>query len=602
MFPPLGPFKFICFFYYLLHILCVCNQETAMEENFGGWDVVVVGSGVGGMATALACAIEGLSVGILEKSSVLGGTTAWSGGVAWLPVNDQIAALGLQDTRQAALDYILGITGNRGNRALIEAFVDNSAQALRYFETHSHVAFSARPVSPDYRAEIPGAAMGGRALDPVPFDESALGDSVRLLRDPLPMFTFAGAMVTAATLRNLMKAGRSLTAAWGVARMATRATALRMLGRPAGPRTLGNALAARLYASLLDRKVPILLNQKVEGLIDKDGEIRGVRTSTADGEEKIFTAGRAVVLATGGFPRELARRGNLIPGPNGDWSMSPPENTGDGIRLAEGLCAKIGDHQGRNAHFAPVSLHRSKDERETRFPHLLLDRAKPGLIAVNRKGRRFVNEAENYHDFVLGMLKPTDDGEASVPAYLICDRNFLWRYGLGMVGPFGVKKRRLERDGYLISAPDLRSLANILKIDEGGLVNTVNRVNSFCASGRDQDFGKGESPYNRYMGDPEIQPNPCLGPIVAPPFYAVQIWPGDLGTSAGLVTNERGQVLRDDGRPISGLFAAGNDMNSVTAGAYPGSGGTIGPALTFAMITAQTIARDKSQGEQANDH
>lgn len=566
-----------------------------MEEKFGRRDVVVVGSGVGGMATALACAIEGLSVVILEKSSVLGGTTAWSGGVAWLPGNDQMTALGLQDTRQAALDYILGITGNRGDRALIEAFVDNSAAALRYFETHSHVAFSARPVSPDYRAEIPGAAMGGRALDPVPFDESRLGNSVGLLREPLPMFTFAGAMVTATTLRNLMKAGRSLGAAWGVVQMAARAAALRVIGRPAGPRTLGNALAARLYASLLERNVPVLLNQKVIGLIEEGGQITGVRTSGVGGVEKVFESGRAVVLATGGFPRELARRGKLIPGPIGDWSMSPPENTGDGIRLAEEVRAKIGDHQGRNAHFAPVSFHRGKDGRETRFPHLLLDRAKPGLIAVNRKGRRFVNEAENYHDFVLGMLKQGEDGEPSVPAYLICDRNFLWRYGLGMVGPFGVKKRKLQQDGYLLSAPDLSSLAKILEIDKDGLIDTVNRVNSFCASGRDQDFGKGQSPYNRYMGDPEIKPNPCLGPIAAPPFYAVKIWPGDLGTSAGIVTNERGQVLRDDGRPIGGLFAAGNDMNSVTAGAYPGSGGTIGPALTFAMITAKTIAQIESK-------
>lgn len=573
-----------------------------MGDNFDKRDVVVVGSGVGGLATALACAIEGLSVIVLEKSSVIGGTTAWSGGVAWLPGNDQMAALGLPDTRQAALDYILGIAGNRGDRALIEAFVDNSAAALRYFEAHTHVAFAARQNSPDYRAEVPGAATGGRALDPTPFDESRLGSSASLLRAPLPMFTFAGAMVTAATLRNLMKAGRSLAAAWGVVQIAARATVRRAIGRPAGPRTLGNALVARLYSSLLERNVPILLSQTVIGILHEGGHVTGVRTSGVNGSGNQFFAGRAVVLATGGFPRDLTKRERLISGPLGDWSMSPPENSGDGIRLAEGLNAKIGDHQGRNAHFAPVSFHRDRRGRETRFPHLILDRAKPGLIAVNRKGQRFVNEAENYHDFVLGMLKRGEDATPSVPAFLICDSKFLWRYGLGLVGPFGVRRRRLARDGYLISAPDLSSLARKLEIDAEGLAYTVNRINSFCSSGRDLDFGKGDSPYNRYMGDPEIQPNPCLGPIATPPFYAVCIWPGDLGTSAGIVTNERGQVLREDGQLIGGLFAAGNDMNSVTAGAYPGSGGTIGPALTFAMIAAKAIAKIEPKGEAADDH
>jgi succinate dehydrogenase/fumarate reductase flavoprotein subunit len=263
--------------------------------------------------------------------------------------------------------------------------------------------------------------------------------------------------------------------------------------------------------------------------------------------------------------------------------------TGDGLALAEAAGATLEldrDHAGL---WTPVSVMARRDGSQAVFPHILLDRAKPGLIAVNAAGRRFVNEADSYHDFVLGMYRP-QDGAPSVPAHLICDGRFIRDYGLGLIHPGTRRLRRFVDAGYLVVGDTPAELARRLGIDGAALADTVARHNRFAEAGVDQDFGKGGSELNRFNGDPRHAPNPCLRPIVGPPFCAVTVWPGVLATSAGLKTDEHGAVLTAASAPISGLYACGNDMASVMRGAYPGPGTTLGPALVFGYRIAMHAA------------
>ena len=226
------------------------------------------------------------------------------------------------------------------------------------------------------------------------------------------------------------------------------------------------------------------------------------------------------------------------------------------------------------------------------FPHLVLDRGKPGLVAVDASGRRFVSEATNYHAFVEAMYA-AQKGMASGSCHLICDDAFIARYGLGMVRPRRLNLRQAVADGYVVPADSLADLARVLGIDAQGLEQTIARHNGFAATGVDLDFAKGSDPYQRNLGDPAHKPNPCIGPIATPPFYAVKVYAGDIGASCGLVANASAQVLRDDGTAVPGLYVCGNDMDSLMAGTYPGPGITIGPAMTFGYLAARHAAQSR---------
>ena len=223
------------------------------------------------------------------------------------------------------------------------------------------------------------------------------------------------------------------------------------------------------------------------------------------------------------------------------------------------------------------------------FPHFVLDRGKPGLIAVNSQGRRFVNEATTYQRFAEAMYAAHARTPA-IPCHLICDDRFIARYGLGMVRPRRLNLRRAVADGYVTRAEPLTGLARALAIDPAALEANVRRYNGFAAGGVDPDFGKGGDAYQRNLGDPAHGPNPCIGPIETPPFYAIEVWPGDIGASSGLVTDACARVLREGGTPIEGLYACGNDMDSLLAGVYPAPGVTLGPAMTFAYLAARHAA------------
>ncbi|MDM9560984.1 FAD-dependent oxidoreductase [Bordetella petrii] len=555
-------------------------------------DAIVVGSGAAGMTAALTAHTEGLQVLLVEKTGRIGGSTAISGGALWLPLNDQSAAAGHPDTYEQVWAYLEQTVGDAAPAALKRAYLEAAPRVLRYLAGHGLLEAVARRASPDYYPDRPGAALGGRSLDPAEFDGRRLGRRrFRELRDPLPEFlVLGGMMVSVADVRHLLNATRKFESWRHAMKLVLRYGADRLRGYHRGTRLLlGNALAGQLFHALLQRQVPYWLDTPAVALHrDADGRATGLTVRRA-GRPWHVRARRGIVLATGGFPWDRARRAQAYPQPTGAWSMAPQGNTGDGIRLALEAGATLGPRPASPAFWAPVSILARPDGSQVRYPHLVWDRAKPGLIAVNGAGRRFVNESASYHEFVLAMYRSHRE-TPSIPAFLICDRQFIDTWGLGLALPGGRPRRHLIESGYLHEAATLAELAARLKLPADALQDTVARYNAHASQGIDPDFGKGGTAYNRYLGDPDHRPNPCLAPLGAGPYYAVQVVAGDIGTAWGLATDEHARILDRHGAPIDGLYAAGNDMHSVMGGAYPGPGITLGPALTFGWLAARHLA------------
>lgn len=299
------------------------------------------------------------------------------------------------------------------------------------------------------------------------------------------------------------------------------------------------------------------------------------------------------MLATGGFSRHPVLRRRLLPEPTPEHSPLVATVTGDGVDLGLAAGGRLGEGHADASFWAPVSIRARRDGTAAVFPHFVLDRGKPGLIAVDSTGRRFVNEATTYHRFGLAMFR-AHRSRPAIPCFFVCDHRFILKYGLGMVRPRGLGLARAVAEGYLTCADTLADLAAALGLDPGALEETVGRSNHFARTGVDADFAKGDDAYQRNLGDPTHGPNPCLGAIDRPPFYAIRVYPGDIGASIGLVTDENARVLGADNRPVPGLYACGNDMDLLMAGVYPGPGVTLGPAMTFGYLAARHAARQRA--------
>ncbi len=561
------------------------DWSDSMPQGPEPFDVIVLGAGAGGMTAAAVAAAEGLRVLLLEKAPVVGGTTAISGGMVWIPNNPQMAAVGRADSRAAAETYLANTIPGSPDDKLRTAFLDHGNEAIAYLEANTSVRLRSVATYPDYYPDLPGATLGGRVLEPVPFDGRALGAAFKLLRRPLPEFMlFGGMMLERSDIPHFRHAARSPRSALRVARLLLRYVRERCFVDRGATLCLGNALAARLLHSLRQLKVELRLGAGVSGLVIEDGSAVGVSVAGST-----LRARRGIVLATGGFSHDPALRARLLPAKAAMVSAASPDNAGDGIRFGLSAGGALGEGEAGNAFWTPVSCFRRPDGSDGVFPHIMTDRAKPGMIAVNQAGVRFTNEAVSYHAFVQAMFR-ADNVSPSIPAYLICDRKALWTYGLGAVKPFALSLRRPIASGYLVQADCIAALAVRLGIDPAALADTVAGYNQDAAQGRDRAFGRGGDAYQRHLGDGDHAPNPCVAPIVTPPFYAVTLRPGDLGTAAGLVTDAAARVLGADGAPIRHLYACGNDMNSLMRGAYPGPGITLGPALTFGYLAARDIA------------
>lgn len=550
-------------------------------------DVLVVGSGAGGLSVAVTAAHHGLEVLVVEKAPLLGGTTAWSGGWLWIPRNPLARRAGIEEDAEQPRLYLRSILGNNFDAGRVDAFLEHGPRMVSFFEENTAVRFLPGNAVPDFHGDAPGAATGGRSVCGAPFDGRDLGPAIHLLRRPPAEMLFHGlGIASGADLWHFLNATRSPRSALHVGgRLARHLRDVLVHGR-AMQLVNGEALAGRLLKSALDRNVAFRTGTPVVRLLRDGDGVRGAVLRTPHGEATV-RARRGVVLATGGFPHAPERRRALFPhAPSGHehWSAAPATNTGDGLLLGESVGGDVDTAVQDAGAWSPVSRVPNGDGGHMNFPHLI-DRGKPGVIAVTAEGRRFANEADSYHAFMRQMFAAIEPG-AEVAAWLVCDHPFQRRYGLGAAKPFPVPLGRYQRSGYLVTAPTIAELARRCGIDPDGLAATVETYNRFARDGQDPAFHRGGTPYNRVSGDPGQRPNPCLAPIERGPFHAVKIVPGSLGTFAGLRTDAAARVLGADDRPIAGLYATGNDMASVMGGHYPSGGITLGPGMTFGYLAA----------------
>ncbi|WP_425403764.1 FAD-dependent oxidoreductase [Hwanghaeella sp.] len=556
-------------------------------------DVLVVGSGAGGLASAVSAAHRGLKVLVVEKEPVFGGTSARSGGWMWIPCNAPAKRAGIDDSVEKATTYLKHETGDHYDEARVQAFLEAGPKAVDFFEQKTSLQFDLGPTFADYHPTAPGGMDAGRSIVARPFDGRELGPEIKRLRPPLAEITFVGMMIgTGKELLHFFNVTRSPISAFFVAKLLLKfGRDLLFHGRSMRLMN-GNALVARLAKSLFDKGGEIWTRAPVRQLVKDDkGRIAGAVVHTVTGTVEVRAA-KGVVLAAGGFPQDPVRRKELFPHARSGHehaSPAPPGNTGDGLRLGEEIGATVDDTLPNSAAWVPISRPVRPDGTLGTFPHFV-DRSKPGVIAVTRSGRRFCNEANSYHDFGQSMTKRCGEEGGEICAFFICDHRTLRKYGLGFVKPAPVPYEHHIKKGYLFRGKTVAELAAQIGADPAQLTKTVEAFNGPARKGEDPEFGRGSTAYNRSLGDPEHKPNPCVAPIETGPYYAVKLVMGDLGTYAGLRCNENAQVLDQGGRPIPGLYAAGNDAASIMGGNYPGGGITLGPAVTFGYIAARHMS------------
>lgn len=553
------------------------------------YDAIVLGSGAAGLAAAVTASALKLRVLVVERDTLIGGTTAISGGAIWIPGTRQATSGGFSDSPEAARTYLRALLGNRYNEYLVEAFLRHGPEALKFLEDHTELNYSVRQLSPDYYPDLPGATDRGRALEVAAFDGRKLGHYFRLLRSPPKgMMLFGGMMLSRTDVQHFLNMRKSLVSLWHCTKLLFRFGRDR-LGYSRGTRlVIGNAMAAALVHGALKNGVQFMLNAQTTTLLSSGGRVLGVRIRSSDGQERDFFA-KGVILATGGMANAFFAPEQRTGTGTDHLSMAAPFADGTMINMARGMGAAIANGLASNFYWAPMSRNYHVDGSFEVFPHIVTDRAKPGIIALTGDGRRFVNEANSYHRFVKAMLEERQKGVTRF--FLVADRVAIRTYGLGLARPWPGDNRKLVESGYLIVASTLDALGSRLGMGSVSLKSAVDAFNRHAISGSDPIFHRGESSYNLAMGDPTAR-FPNLGPIATPPFFAVEIHTGDLGSAKGLVTDAGARVLGQSGTPIGGLYAAGNDMNSIMAGEYPGPGITLGPALTFGYVAAKSLASD----------
>ena len=566
-------------------------------------DLLVLGTGAGGLAAAVTGAQEGLTTLVLEKTEWLGGTTAYSAGTCWAPGNRFQRADGVTDDHATASHYLDNLVGDKAPRELREAYLTHSPEMIDYLDDIGVRFWPSKKVV-DYHPEVPGASMGGRALEPQTFDGRTLGrEGFGRVRRPVPEFALFGGtlMVRRAEVNELLGiyegSPRGVVTAL---KLGVRWAADR-LRYPRGTRlAMGNALVANLFAKLTARGGRVWFTATVKELIreaatpgDPDAQGRGRVVGAVvahQGRELRVRVRRGVVLAGGGFSASREWRARFLPTPTPQYTRAAEGSTGSTLALAQAVGAALGEPRDDNAFWFPSSIGRRRDGTTAVFPHIW-DRAKPGIVAVDATGRRFVDESRSYHRFVRAMY-----AAQAVPAWLVIDAAGLAKYGLGMVRPHTPARllRKYLKAGYLHTGATVADLAASIGVDPAGLAATVATANRAAESGIDEEFGKGQSVFGHQYGDPTHTPNVNLGPIATAPFYAIAVVPTPLGTALGLRTDVSARVLDAAGSPIPGLYACGNDAQSVMASEYPGAGCQVGAGLTFGYVAARHAASGSS--------
>ena len=532
------------------------------------YDVIVLGTGAAGLTAAIAAAEHGATVGLFEKADVVGGTTAWSGGMVWLPLHPHMDEAGVVDSREDVLTYLESLSFGTIDLDLAAAFVDRGTEMIRFLEACTPVRFRVCRGFPDYHPERPGGKPeGGRSLECPVFSFHELG--------PWASRVTVGRYLPGPLAMTETPLGRGAPDGVPPEELERR--------RAHDERGAGLALVGRLLKGCLDRGIEPRTGSRAVELLRDGTRISGVRFDSVDGSFDV-AARAGVILATGGFEwdRELVRA--FIRGPL-DRSVSVPTNTGDGLKMAMRAGASLGNM--REAWWLPTA-----DVVDTHgVPMVWMvssERARPHCIMVNRSGRRFANEAANYNAFgaAFHQIDVTDFDYVNLPSWMIFDHHYLTKYGIA-----GYKGQG-PTPSWLTTAPSFDALAGLLGMAGDALAATVQRFNTFAARGEDPDFGRGRSAHDTWWGDPALtgQVTATLGPLDTPPFYGLQVRSGALGTKGGPRTDVNAQVLDVDGEPIPGLYAAGNVMASVMGMTYGGGGGTLGPAMVFGYLGGRHAA------------
>ena len=548
-------------------------------------DVLVVGSGAGGLLSALVAVDNHAEVLVVEKEKLWGGTSATSGAGIWIPASDQAAAAGFHDNVDDAFNYVRALSADNVPDANIRAYVENAAPMLRWLGQHTEIEYQAFPY-PDYHAENPGGSPTGyRTHMPLPLDGRKLGKDVETLRYASPAASLFGYLNWHFD-ETYMLLFRQKGWWWHLAKSLARYwldLPFRFKSGKDRRLTLGNALAGGLRLALNERGVPLWLESPMRELVrDESGRVIGAVIEQR-GKPLCIRARKGVVLAAGGFDKNAEMRAQYAPDyPSAQYSGGTSGNTGDSIRAGQAVGAKTMNMQ--SAWAAPV-FHIPGEDRGRLCT---IERALPGCIMVNQHGKRYLNEAASYHIVGQQMARARDEG--TDPSWMIFDHTFRHKYPMGPLLPLvpdwaqnGMVKLVMHR------ADTIAGLAKEIGVDPAALEATVARFNAHAAKGEDPDFHRGEAAYDKMYGDPRHGPNPCLAPILEPQFYAFAIHPGDIGTNGGLVTDDKARVIGEDGEPIPGLYAIGNNAASAMGESYPGAGVTIGPALTFGYVAARDM-------------
>lgn len=534
-------------------------------------DVVVIGSGAAGMTAAILAHDRGAKVVMVERTDKVGGTSAVSGGGIWIPLNHHMHEVKINDSREEAIAYCKALAMGRVDQELIETFVDTAATMIRYIEEHTPLTFGAM-TAPDYQPEVEGGKLGGRSIEPQPFDAKVLGE----WRDRMRPSNALGFPITR------QEAFGEFNAFYRPWTIPQDLVVERMMNDIV---TLGQALVAGLLKALLDRGIPILLRMRARELAVEGGRVVGLIAQGDGDKETAIGASRAVVLASAGFEWNARLKAQHLSAPI-ENPNSPPFNEGDGLLMAMDVGADVAN-MGEVWHFPSMMIPGELYENQPLSRATGAERNGPHVIWVNRFGKRFVNEAANYNSMGRAFQEIQTDGPVlrNLPAWAILDSQYRTKYALGTTMPEDPDPEWLDK------ADTLEELASKIGIDAQGLKATVARWNGFVHEGRDLDFGKGDSHFDRFQGDRESD-SPNLGTIEKAPFYALPIHTGALGTKGGPRTNCKAQVVDVRGRPIAGLYAAGNVAASITGPGYYGRGSTFGPGMTWGYIAGINAAAE----------
>jgi 3-oxosteroid 1-dehydrogenase len=547
-------------------------------------DILVVGSGASAMTAAVTAAEHGARVVVIENSHCYGGTSSTSGGVIWIPNNHLIAAAGGSDSEAEALRYIRELAGSDASESRIEAFVRHAPRMFRFLDETIGVKFESLERYCDYHPELPGGKPGYRSCQALAIKSDKLGRDIAALQEPhAGTVAFGRINWTAREAHSLVTQDkRAKTTFLRIAVKYFLDVAQRYKTTRDRRLTGGGALIARLMLASKQRKVELRLSTSLQDYLVENGRVIGAKVSS-DGLVQRILATRGVIVASGGFERNAQVRERHLPQPTSTaWAAGVPTNTGEPMLAAERIGVAMANLD--SAWWAPGF----KLSDEDRSRPLFVERALPGCIMVDQAGQRFCNEAASYH--VTGGIMARGAGAGTAPAWFVFDARYRGKYALGPLFPGPPKMDdwlKPSMKALLRKSDTIAGLASQIGVPADALEATVARFNEMAKVGKDDDFHRGDSLVDRYYSDQSVKPNPSLAPLAKAPFYALALYPCDIGTNGGIVTDEYGRALMENGAPVQGLYAAGNCSASVMGKSYPAAGATLGSGMTFGYLAAR---------------